>query len=86
MEIFIERGSASNGARIRFLRWPRALRGFSPLGMAVSGTRIWMTDGECQIARVTISSDQGSIFQLPARDCQIGSAPAQISATGGTSG
>jgi hypothetical protein len=75
--------SATNGARIRFLRWPRALRGFFPQGMAVSGTQIWMTDGECQIARVTISSDQGSIFRLPPRDCQLGSLPAQISATGG---
>ncbi len=75
--------NASNGARIRFLRWPRALRGFSALGMAVSGTRIWMTNGECQIARVTISSDQGSIYQLPPRDCELGILPGHISAAGG---
>jgi hypothetical protein len=73
--------SASNGARIRFVDWPRVLRGFIPQGITVSGNRIWMTDGECEIASVTISSDRGRIFQLPSRDCQVGSGPAQISAT-----
>jgi hypothetical protein len=51
--------------------------------MAVSGGHIWMTDGGCQIARVTISSDQGRIFRLPRRDCQGYRLPAQISVAGG---
>jgi hypothetical protein len=75
--------SASSGARTSFLPWPRALRGFSPQGMAVSNTQIWMTDGMCRVARVTISSGQGAIFRLPPQDCQLGSAPAQISAADG---
>jgi hypothetical protein len=74
--------SASTGARTRSLPWPRALRGFSPQGMTVDGGRIWITDGGCQIARVTISSDLGRIFRLPPRDCQITSTPAQISVSG----
>ena len=75
--------SASSGARTGFLHWPRALRGFSPQGMAVSGAQIWMSNGGCQVARVTISSDQGRIFRLPPRDCRIATLPAQISVNGG---
>jgi hypothetical protein len=74
---------AGSGARTSFLHWPRALRRFSPQGMAVSGGQIWMTDGGCQVARVTISSDQGSIFRLPPRDCRIATLPAKISVDGG---
>jgi hypothetical protein len=75
--------SASTGARTGFLRWPRALRGFSPQGMAVVGGQIWMSDGGCKVARVTISSGRGSIFRLPRRDCQVSRIPAQISAADG---
>ena len=75
--------NASTGTRTRFLHWPRALRFFAPQGMAVSGTQIWMTDGQCQIARVTIRTGHGMIFRLPPRDCQIGGSPAQISVAGG---
>jgi hypothetical protein len=74
---------ASSGARTGFLHWPRALRGFSPQGMAVSGGQIWMTDGGCRVARVTISSGQGSIFRLPPRDCRVATLPAKISVDGG---
>lgn len=75
--------SASSGAKISFLRWPRALRGFSPQGMVVSGTQIWMTDGQCEVARVTTSTDRATIFRLPSRDCQVGTLPARISVAGG---
>jgi hypothetical protein len=75
--------SASSGARTGSLPWPQALRGFFPVGMAVSEGQIWMTDGECKVARVTASSGQGKVFRLPSRDCRLGSVPAQISASGG---
>lgn len=75
--------SASSGARTGFVRWPRVLRGFFPVGMAVSGGQIWMTDGACRVARVATSGGQSRIFRLPRRDCGIGSVPSQISALGG---
>ena len=75
--------SASSGARTGSLPWPQALHGFFPVGMAVSGGQIWMTDGGCKVARVTTSSGQGRIFRLPSRDCRVDSVPAQISASGG---
>ena len=75
--------SADSGARTGSLPWPQALHGFFPVGMAVSGGQIWMTDGGCKVARVTTSSGQGRIFRLPSRDCRLGTLPAQISASGG---
>jgi hypothetical protein len=75
--------SADSGVRTGFLPWPRALRSFSPLGMAVSGAQIWLADGLCQVARVTISGDHAMIFRLPPRDCQLGSLPADISVADG---
>jgi hypothetical protein len=76
--------SASNGAQTRALPWPHALHGFAPQGMSVSGGQIWMTDGGCQIARVTTTSGGGSvIFRLPRADCRISSLPAPISVDGG---
>jgi hypothetical protein len=72
--------SASSGTKTGLLRWPRALAGFSPQGMAASGSQLWMTDGGCQVARVTTSTGRASIFHLPARDCQLGTLPADISA------
>jgi hypothetical protein len=75
--------SAGSGAQTGSLPWPQALRGFFPAGLAVSGGQIWMTDGGCKVARVTISSSQGRIFRLPSRDCRLRSLPAQISASGG---
>jgi hypothetical protein len=75
--------NAGSGARTGSLPWPRSLRGFFPVGMAVSGGQIWMTDGGCKVARVTTSSNQGRIFRLPSRDCRVYSLPAQISASDG---
>jgi hypothetical protein len=75
--------NADTGARTSFLHWPRALRGFSPQGMAVSGAQIWMTDGGCQVARVTTGNGQGTTFRLPPADCQVSTVPAKISAAGG---
>jgi len=75
--------SAGSGARTGSLPWPQALHSFFPVGMAVSGGQIWMTDGGCKVARVTTSSGQGRIFRLPSRDCRVDSVPAQISVSGG---
>jgi hypothetical protein len=50
--------------------------------MSVDGGQIWMTDGGCQIARVTTTGGGSVIFRLPRADCRIASLPAPISADG----
>jgi hypothetical protein len=74
--------SASSGARTGFVRWPKALRGFDPVGLTVSGAQIWMTDGGCQVARVSVRGRGPRVFTLPGRDCLLGTLPAQISVAG----
>jgi hypothetical protein len=79
----LRQADASSGTRTGFLHWPQALRGFYPQGMTASGAQIWLTNGDCQVARVTTTSDRAEIFRLPPQDCQVGTAPAHISVADG---